>query len=215
MSVTVRSARPRLRLRRRLRRRRGSPAHAFAGQRRAVRRVAGRDYNAVLPPFRAGSDTRALALRAEPSPPDGLAFSDDTGGLSRLSGQPTKAGVYVFDVVASDAIGQSGRMTVKIVIAPAAIETPVVTDKLPSFLRAYDGGACFVAVPASDAAGLDAFAMDRAGVHAFRRRVETRHGRRRECRQASGLEPAMPRRRSAEAVGGRIRAARQNCAWTT
>jgi len=129
--------------------------------------IAGRDYNATLPPFRAGSDIRGLTLRAEPSPPDGMTFSDAGGGFSLLSGRPTKAGAYAFDVVASDANGQSGRMTVKIAVAPAASETPAAPDKLTAFLRAYDGGACFFAVPASDPASVDAFAADRSAFSRF------------------------------------------------
>ena len=77
----------------------------------------GREYNAPLPPFRAGSDARGLTLRAEPAPPEGLIFTDAGGGLSLLSGAPTRAGVYSFDVVSSDSNGPGGKMTVKLTVA--------------------------------------------------------------------------------------------------
>ena len=87
----------------------------------------GREYNAALPPFRLGSDGRGLTLRTEGELPEGIAFSDAGAGFSMLSGAPTRAGAYSFDVLANDSNGPGGRMVVKLTVAPGAVSTPVVT----------------------------------------------------------------------------------------
>jgi serine/threonine-protein kinase len=125
----------------------------------------GREYNAPLPPFRGGSDARGLALRAEPDPPEGLVFTDAGGGLSLLSGAPTRPGVYSFEVVSSDSNGSGGRMMVKLTVAPAPDSAAGRAEKVPAFLKAYDGGACFAARLRSGAAGansIEAVGAERA-----------------------------------------------------
>ncbi len=125
--------------------------------------TAGEDYSAALPPFNVGANARGLALRAEPNPPDGLTFVDLGSGLSQISGKPTQAGAFAFDVVATSAAGLSARMTVKIVVAPAprvamaepspARPTPAALDKASAFIAGFDGGACFLVRPLPGAAG--------------------------------------------------------------
>ena len=127
--------------------------------------MTGREYNAPLPPFRAGSDQRGPTLRAEPDPPAGLAFTDAGGGFSLLSGAPTRAGVYSFDVVSSDSNGPGGRMTVKLTVAPAPNASAGRAEKVVAFLKAYDGGACFVArlrPGAGERTSIEAISADRA-----------------------------------------------------
>jgi serine/threonine protein kinase len=102
----------------------------------------GADFIADLPPFDPGEDSRGLALRAEPDPPEGLTFTDESGGLGRLSGKPTRPGAYSFEIVATDLSGRSDRMTVKMVVASAKLSP---TDVSGAFLRAFDGGPCFLA----------------------------------------------------------------------
>ena len=124
--------------------------------------TAGADYSAALPPFNVGANARGLALRAEPNPPDGLSFVDLGSGLSQISGKPTEAGAFAFDVVATNGAGLSARMAVKIVVAPAprpatpepspARPTPTPLDKGSAFIGAFDGGACFLVRPLPGAA---------------------------------------------------------------
>ncbi|MGD0186219.1 MAG: protein kinase [Roseiarcus sp.] len=120
--------------------------------------TAGEDYGAALPPFNLGANARGLALRAEPNPPDDLTFVDLGSGLSQISGKPTQAGVFAFDVVATNAAGLSARMAVRIVVAPAsrvatAEPTPAALDKASAFIAGFDGGACFLVRPLPGAAG--------------------------------------------------------------
>ena len=125
-----------------------------------------------------GSDARGLTLRAEPDPPEGLVFTDAGGGLSLLSGAPTRAGVYSFDVVSSDSNGPGGRMTVKLTVAPAPNTAAGRAEKVAAFLKAYDGGACFAARLRPGAAGAN---LDRGGRRRPRRffaprcRLQTRN----------------------------------------
>ena len=125
----------------------------------------GREYNAPLPPFRNGSDARGLTLRTEPNPPEGLVFTDAGGGLSLLSGAPSRPGVYSFDVVSGDSNGPGGRMMVKLTVAPSPDSVAGRAEKVPAFLKAYDGGACFAARLRPGAAGansIEAVAAERA-----------------------------------------------------
>jgi hypothetical protein len=137
----------------------------------------GEDYSTALPPFNVGANARGLALRAEPSPPDGLTFVDLGAGLSEISGKPAQAGAFAFDVVATNSAGLAAHMAVKIVVAtapqpaapqPATSEpsparpsaTPV--DKARAFIGGFDGGACFLVRPLPGAA--DARALQGVGV---------------------------------------------------
>jgi hypothetical protein len=132
----------------------------------------GEDYSTALPPFNVGANARGLALRAEPSPPDGLTFVDLGAGLSEISGKPAQAGAFAFDVVATNSAGLAAHMAVKIVVAtapqPATPEpsparpsaTPV--DKARAFIGGFDGGACFLVRPLPGAA--DARALQGVGV---------------------------------------------------
>jgi serine/threonine-protein kinase len=125
----------------------------------------GEDYGATLPPFNVGANARGLALRAEPGPPEGLAFVDLGSGLSQISGKPAQSGEFAFDVVATNGAGLSGRMNVKIaiaepppppaepsVVAPAPTAAPSVValapaapiDKGSAFIGGFDGGSCFL-----------------------------------------------------------------------
>ena len=106
----------------------------------------GRDYSVDLPPFTPGQDEHGLTLHAEPDPPAGLSFVDEGGGFSQISGKPIQAGSYAFEVVATDALGQSAKMNVRIVIAPAPAP-PLQTAE--AFLRAYEDGPCFLVRPGS------------------------------------------------------------------
>ena len=123
--------------------------------------MVGVDYTAALPPFNVGANARGLALRAEPNPPDGLSFADLGSGLSQISGQPTQAGVFAFDIVASNSAGLSARMAVKLSVAAALqpASTPIPTpeasvvalapsttpvDKASAFVHGFDGGSCFL-----------------------------------------------------------------------
>ena len=132
--------------------------------------VSGREYNASLPPFRPGSDRRGPTLRAEPDPPAGLAFTDAGGGFSLLSGTPTRAGVFSFDVVSSNSNGLGGRMTVKLTVAPAPNPAAGRAEKVVAFLKAYDGGGCFVARSrpgAGERTSIEAISSDRSAFSRF------------------------------------------------
>ncbi|MGD0561471.1 MAG: serine/threonine-protein kinase [Roseiarcus sp.] len=138
---------------------RPQPAPPRASQALAVLEGArvGEDYSTALPPFNVGANARGLALRAEPSPPDGLSFVDLGSGLSEISGKPTQAGAFAFDVVATNAAGLATRMAVKIVVAPAprpatpeqspARPPSAPLDKASAFIAGFDGGACFLVRP--------------------------------------------------------------------
>ncbi|HYA74487.1 MAG TPA: protein kinase, partial [Roseiarcus sp.] len=122
----------------------------------------GEDYSTALPPFNVGANARGLALRAEPSLPDGLTFVDLGSGLSEISGKPTQAGAFAFDVVATNAAGLAARMAVKIVVAsppqpvtpePSPARPPSAPlDKASAFIGGFDGGACFLVRPLPGAA---------------------------------------------------------------
>jgi len=95
-----------------------------------------------------------------------LSFIDENGGLGRLSGKPTRAGSYDFEVVATDASGQSARMAVKIVVAPE----PSQDELVDAFLRAYNYGPCFLvrrSAPADGAKTLDAIGDDAGAFQRF------------------------------------------------
>ena len=80
--------------------------------------TAGVRFVSNLPRFNAGADSAGLLLHAVPDAPPGLAFADLGFGSSRLSGTPMALGSYVFDVVATNPAGQSGRMKVRLVVSP-------------------------------------------------------------------------------------------------
>ncbi len=128
--------------------------------------MVGRDFEATLPPFRPGSDEGGIMLRAEPNPPDGLTFSDAGGGLSLVSGAPKRPGKFSFDVVASDANGPGGRMTVSLTVAPAPLPAPAPTvdlvAKARAFVAGYDSGPCFFA---RLGAGGEPSAVEAVGAH--------------------------------------------------
>jgi hypothetical protein len=126
----------------------------------------GEEYSTALPPFNVGANARGLALRAEPSPPDGLSFVDLGSGLSEISGKPTQAGAFAFDVVATNAAGLATRMAVKIVVAPAprpatpepspARPPSAPVDKASAFIAGFDGGACLLVRPLPGGANVHA-----------------------------------------------------------
>jgi len=113
----------------------------------------GADFLADLPPFDPGDDSRGVALRANPDPPEGLTFTDEGGGLGRLSGKPTRPGTYDFAIVGATPSGSSDRMAVRITVAQAPPLPP--SEVSGAFLRAFDGGPCFLARAGApgDAAG--------------------------------------------------------------
>ena len=131
----------------------------------------GSDYTADLPPFSPGANSSGLTLRAEGELPEGLNFVDENGGLSQLSGKPAHAGSYDFHIVATDALGQSARMAVALVVAPAPVVASRVPDNPEAFVRAYDDGPCFLVRPsaASGAAAgtLEAIGADRTAFSRF------------------------------------------------
>ena len=88
----------------------------------------GSAYSAALPPFQS---PEKITLRAEHLPA-GFAFQDLGGGLSQLTGQPTRAGPFTFTVVAAAPGGAEGRMTVNIsVLSPAPTTEPMPTETAP------------------------------------------------------------------------------------
>jgi serine/threonine protein kinase len=136
--------------------------------------IVGRDYVADLPPFSDSDDLKALVLRAEPNPPEGLTFADLGSGFSQISGKPLKSGQYSFEIFARNSAGATARMTTRINVAPAppqpavasanptalvpnpppapipSTPNPVVAsltpaDKAAAFLHDFDGGSCFFA----------------------------------------------------------------------
>ena len=116
--------------------------------------LVGEDYSTALPPFDAAVNGHDLSLRAEPDPPNGLSFVDLGAGLGQVSGKPSVAGDFAFDVVATDPAGLAARMTVKIIVAgapPAAVastsKTPSQVDKASAFITGFDGGPCFLVRP--------------------------------------------------------------------
>ncbi len=84
----------------------------------------GKDYVADLPPFSAAGGAKDLVLHAEPNPPDGLTFADLGSGFGQISGRPSKAGQYSFDIVARDPAGGAAHMTTRIAVAPAPAASP-------------------------------------------------------------------------------------------
>ncbi|HLH49571.1 MAG TPA: protein kinase, partial [Roseiarcus sp.] len=124
----------------------------------------GKDYLADLPPFSDSADPKGVALRAEPSLPEGLVLADLGHGFGRLSGAPQKPGQYSFSIVASDASGATARMAAQLAVAAAAPAAPQAAqpepqpppathvaaainppvDKAAAYLRAFDGGPCFL-----------------------------------------------------------------------
>ena len=84
----------------------------------------GKDYVADLPPFSDAGGAKSLVLHAEPNPPDGLTFADLGSGLSQISGKPSKAGRYSFEIVAANAAGITAHMTTRLTIAPQPMEPP-------------------------------------------------------------------------------------------
>jgi len=146
----------------------------------------GRDYIADLPPFSASGGGKDLVLHAEPNPPEGLTFADLGSGFGQISGKPSKAGQYSFEIVARNQAGATAHMTTRIAVAPAA-PSPVApapapappkqevaaippTDKALSFMRDFDGGSCFLARPlgaASDSIAIQGIGSDKATFERF------------------------------------------------
>ena len=104
----------------------------------------GKDFSADLPAFSSGSSASPMTLRADPPPPAGLAFADLGSGHSQISGKPTTAGSFAFDVVATTGAGLAGRMAVKLNVSPAKFEPSPEDLKAAAFVRDYDGGDCFL-----------------------------------------------------------------------
>jgi serine/threonine-protein kinase len=154
----------------------------------------GKDYVADLPPFSAAGGAKDLVLHAEPNPPDGLTFADLGSGFGQISGRPTKAGQYSFDIVARDPAGGAAHMTTRIAVAPAPAASPsqasppIVVAPAPaspqmeaklevtpaakalSFMRDFDGGSCFFARPlgaASDSMAIQGIGSDKATFERF------------------------------------------------
>jgi hypothetical protein len=103
------------------------------------------DFVADLPPFKVASNTRGVVLRADPNPPDGLALVDLGSGVGKIAGKPKQAGAFSFDVLAGHPEGPTGRMTVKMAIAPRLSAPTALSDKQGLFLARYEGGSCFLA----------------------------------------------------------------------
>ena len=127
---------------------------------------AGEDYAVDLPPFAPAEGQGEIVLHAEPGTPAGLTLVDEGGGRSSLLGRPAKAGVFGFDVVATQASGLSARMAVRLTVAPplaAPSPSPTPTqappatpspgptvaalEKIETFLKSFDGGPCFLMRP--------------------------------------------------------------------
>jgi serine/threonine-protein kinase len=150
----------------------------------------GKDYVADLPPFSASGGGKDLVLHAEPNPPEGLTFADLGSGFGQISGKPSKAGQYSFEIVARNQAGATAHMTTRIAVAPAPaqVAAPVVVapapapapkqavaaippaDKALSFMRDFDGGSCFLARPlgaASDSIAIQGIGSDKATFERF------------------------------------------------
>ncbi len=109
----------------------------------------GEPYVANLPPFDDGSPA-SLALSAAQPLPDGLKLIDHGKGIGEISGSPTKAGVFTFDIVATNAAGLQASMTTMLTItdAPASTQGEKVAtlsprDAILKTVRGFDGGPCF------------------------------------------------------------------------
>ena len=127
----------------------------------------GQDYSADLPAFSGSEAATPVTLRVDPSPPAGLAFADLGSGRSQISGRPTTPGSYAFEVVATNAAGLAGRMSVKLNVTPASApevtakaeapasptETPPAKDRAAAFTQSFDGGDCFLVKSLPSAAG--------------------------------------------------------------
>jgi serine/threonine-protein kinase len=144
----------------------------------------GSDFMSDLPPFSAGANTAGLTLRADA--PAGLNFADLGSGSSRISGKPAAPGSYSFDVVATDASGQSTKMAVKLLVAPpptaakserpqpspaAPVQKSELTpqhpappltpiEKAKAFVAAFDGGDCFLVKPRATAHSYQVFGRE-------------------------------------------------------
>ncbi len=130
----------------------------------------GEDYSVDLPTF-SGEAATLMTLRVDPSPPPGLAFADFGSGHSQISGRPTTPGSYAFEVVATNAAGLAGRMSVKLNVTPAPApevtakaeapasptETPLAKDRAAAFAQSFDGGDCFLVKSLPSAAGGHAY----------------------------------------------------------
>ncbi len=130
----------------------------------------GQDYGADLPAFSGSAGAAPMTLRADPAPPAGLVFADLGSGYGQISGKPATAGSYAFDVVATNAAGLAGRMSVKLNVAPAPAnvtakaetppappETPPTPDRAAAFVQGFDGGDCFLVKALPSAAGGHAY----------------------------------------------------------
>jgi serine/threonine protein kinase len=114
--------------------------------------VVGKNFTADLPPFSDPTDPKNLVLRVEPALPEGLVLSDLGSGLGAISGNPSKAGQYSFDIVARNASGATAKMSAKLaVLAPPSESAsasepapPSPADKTAGFLRDFNGGPCFL-----------------------------------------------------------------------
>ena len=108
--------------------------------------MVGRNYTADLPPFEGSDGVNGLGLHIESNLPEGLAFTDLGHGFGRISGKPTTAGRWSFEIVAKGAAGGSASMTATIVVAPSATPPPPSPEnKIVNFLHDFEGGPCFLA----------------------------------------------------------------------
>ena len=87
-----------------------------------------------------------------------MSFVDLGAGLGQVSGRPSAAGTFAFDVVATDPAGLAARMKVKITVAGAPLATvastsmtPAPVDKASAFIAGFNGGPCFLVRPSPGA----------------------------------------------------------------
>jgi serine/threonine-protein kinase len=141
----------------------------------------GENYSADLPAFSASANAGAITVRAASDPPAGLDLTNLGPGLARLTGKPSRAGSYSFEVVATNAAGPSSPMTVKLEVTPAQ-GTEV---KANAFLKKFDGGDCFLVKPQVGTA----FAYLGIGLEG-----ETFDRFEKDFKQEVGIEPHLIRR---------------------
>jgi hypothetical protein len=135
----------------------------------------GENFSADLPAFSAGANAAAIMVRAASDPPAGLGLTDLGSGLARLSGKPTRAGSYSFDVVATNTAGPGNPMTVTLEVAPAPQIGPsagIEDEKASAFLTKFEGGDCFFVKPLAAAGAAHAYLGVGAEVASFNRFVE-------------------------------------------
>ena len=114
----------------------------------------GESFSADLPPFSGGGAANSLRLRIDPRLPEGLGFTDLGSGKSHISGKPSAPGDFAFDVVAMNGSGLTGRMSIKLPVAPSPAPPPASpsVDHERLFVQGYAGGDCFFIKPLSGGA---------------------------------------------------------------